>query len=131
MNNDLINQWIKKADADLDTVNSLLKTDYTHYEIVCFHCQQAVEKYFKAFLINSSIRILKTNDLEVLLNMCINEDNSFEKFDRILLSGLTDFAVLSRYPDDFIKVTKDEAIRYQEMAVNIRSFITKKIEEKK
>ena len=63
--------------------------------------------------------------------MCINEDNSFEKFDRILLSGLTDFAVLSRYPDDFIKVTKDEAIRYQEMAVNIRSFITKKIEEKK
>ena len=130
MNNDLVNQWIKKADADLDTVTSLLKTDYTHYEIVCFHCQQAVEKYFKAFLIYLSIRVVKTHDLEVLLNICVKEDSDFEKFDRILLSGLTDFAVESRYPDDVIKISKDESKTYHALTVNIRDFIIKKTDEK-
>ncbi len=46
---DLIEQWIIKGDHDLGTA----KVTYLHIpeylDTVTFHCQQAVEKYLKAY----------------------------------------------------------------------------------
>ncbi|WP_457555775.1 HEPN domain-containing protein, partial [Candidatus Pyrohabitans sp.] len=39
--------------------------------MISFHCQQAVEKYLKAYLTSVDARVKKTHDLEVILNQCI------------------------------------------------------------
>ena len=45
-----IKEWISKAEKDIKTVE-IMKEVEDITEIVCFHCQQAVEKYLKALLI--------------------------------------------------------------------------------
>ena len=75
-------KWIKKANADLDTVKTLLKTANPHMEIIGFHCQQAVEKYLKAYLVFINLRVPKIHDIDSLLQMCILNDFEFSKFDR-------------------------------------------------
>ena len=43
--------WLKKADSDLKNAELVLSAADEHppYDTVCFHCQQAVEKYLKHF----------------------------------------------------------------------------------
>jgi HEPN domain-containing protein len=44
-----VREWIKKAEADHRAVERL-GNDPLLREVVCFHCQQAAEKYLKAAL---------------------------------------------------------------------------------
>ena len=55
--------WIFLADKDLYAAEVLLKDDYPLTNIVAFHCQQTIEKYLKAFLIENDVLIVKTHDL--------------------------------------------------------------------
>ena len=44
--------WIEKAENDILTSRFLAETMHpAPAEIICFHCQQAAEKYLKAFLV--------------------------------------------------------------------------------
>ncbi|MDI6823967.1 MAG: HEPN domain-containing protein [Bacillota bacterium] len=50
---DVARGWIKKADSDLQNVRIVLKAGDRDaqdlpYDTLCFHAQQAVEKYLKA-----------------------------------------------------------------------------------
>lgn len=57
-----IQEWINKANKDIKAVEKLEKEeDIT--EIVCFHCQQAVEKYLKALLLSNNEDIQKTHNI--------------------------------------------------------------------
>ena len=47
--NDLINSWLKKATLDLQAAQKLVEF-HSLNTIVCFHAQQACEKYLKALL---------------------------------------------------------------------------------
>ena len=73
---------------------------------VCFHTQQCAEKYLKARMQESGIPILKTHDLEVLLDQLLAVEPLWESF-RPATQNLTDFAVSFRYPGE--DATKDEA----------------------
>lgn len=46
-----IRQWIEKAGDDLIVIDQLTQFEIVATSAVCFHCQQVVEKYLKAFLI--------------------------------------------------------------------------------
>mgnify|MGYP000307964815 CR=1 FL=1 len=48
---------------------------------ICFHAQQAVEKYLKAFLILHDIDFPRTHDVDYLLLECRKIDRSNFKFD--------------------------------------------------
>ncbi len=50
MNEELVNRYIMKADNDLKTAKDELETDKPATDTVCFHTQQCVEKYLKAYL---------------------------------------------------------------------------------
>ncbi len=63
----LIEEWIKKADEDLGFASSVLD-DSTYYAQICFHYQQAAEKYLKAFIIGNDLEFNKIHDLVKLLN---------------------------------------------------------------
>ena len=48
---DYIKQWILKANEDILVVGKLTEHEIFAPSSACFHCQQAVEKFIKAFLI--------------------------------------------------------------------------------
>ena len=90
-----INEWIEKANKDIKAANRLIE-DEDMTEIVCFHCQQAVEKYLKALLIFNNEDVQKTHNIDFLLNKCKIYNKELEKY---IGNSLTDYAVDLRYPD--------------------------------
>jgi HEPN domain-containing protein len=49
---ELIKNWIAKAESDLKTAEDELSTEKPATDTICFHAQQCVEKYLKAYLIH-------------------------------------------------------------------------------
>ena len=110
---------MKIADEDFDFAVSSLE-DSTFYAQICFHFQQAAEKYLKSFITANELEFQKIHDLLVLLKICIKKDES--------LRSLTDectflnrFYIATRYPvhwsDSF---TKDDATNARVAAEKIR-----------
>jgi HEPN domain-containing protein len=66
------------------------------HEVVCFHCQQAAEKYLKALLQESGDPVPRTHDLVALLSL-VTPRYRLRGISRGL-RFLTDFAVEPRYP---------------------------------
>jgi HEPN domain-containing protein len=53
-----LKQWLSKADDDLKSAEYLATMHYPRPEgIICFHCQQSVEKYLKGFLLQNAKEI--------------------------------------------------------------------------
>ena len=50
-----INVWITKGDHDFGTDQIVFAQIKEYKDTVCFHCQQAVEKYLKALLVDLGI----------------------------------------------------------------------------
>ncbi|HKB36610.1 MAG TPA: HEPN domain-containing protein [Gemmataceae bacterium] len=64
---------------------------------VCFHCQQAAEKYFKALLQELGAAVPRTHDMEDLLDLLLPHDAKLASLRR-RVSSLTKYAVEYRYP---------------------------------
>jgi HEPN domain-containing protein len=100
MNNatiEFIKQWLAKANEDLFVVKRLTDNEIIATSSVCFHCQQAVEKFLKAYLIANGVDIQRTHNIEFLLAECSDIDKDFADIDP---KELSDFGVDARYPGD-------------------------------
>jgi HEPN domain-containing protein len=100
---EVVLRWLKKAENDLKTVKHLLTLEDAPTDVISFHCQQAVEKYFKAYLTLVDVRVTKIHDLETILALCIEKDTKFESLDKDRISKLTFYAVEIRYPEEYIE----------------------------
>ena len=90
-------EWIQIADSDFDSAKLLNEAVRKHYEIICYHCAQAVEKYLKGYLVSNNIIPEKTHNLLFLNKLCMEKDKSFEAI--IVECGfLNRFASSTRYP---------------------------------
>jgi HEPN domain-containing protein len=77
--NSLTVEWIEKVEGDYATAKRELRVRrHPNYDAVCFHAQQAAEKYLKAFLQEQNAPFPKTHDLIELLALCVPLDASFE-----------------------------------------------------
>jgi len=121
-----IKQWLNRADNDIKIVEHELSFPKTEIlkDIVCFHCQQAVEKYLKSFLIYNKIEISKTHNIELLLMKCAEIDIEFNQID---IKELSNFAVDIRYPDDFYVPELEEMNFYYNLAKKIKEMIYLKL----
>lgn len=117
--------WFAKAEADMKTVKILLKDPEHNPEIVCFHCQQAVEKYCKGFLATKNIAFPKTHDLRTLYELCVAIESGFKVLDRYQLSLLTDYAVENRYPDDQYIPNKTEVQTFVALTAQVKELVLK------
>jgi HEPN domain-containing protein len=119
--------WIGKADQDFKTVEILLQSNDGPPGIICFHCQQAAEKFLKAFLVEKQREFPRSHDLVLLIEKYILPVD--ESFMELLASAteLTGFATATRYPD--IDDTLDLRIARESYAAmnEIKSFILDKI----
>jgi HEPN domain-containing protein len=91
---------------------------------ICFHAQQAVEKYLKAFLIFHDVDFPRTHDVDFLLMECQKIDSKSFNID---LKSLTEFGVSIRYPDDFYIPSVKESNEYFEIALTVSEIIEKLI----
>ena len=91
-------EWVAKAEQDfLSAVDLAWRRKLPVWDAVCFHCQQAAEKYLKASIHEAGMSVPKTHDLEDLLNLLVPIEPLWGTF-RPALQDLSDFAVDFRYP---------------------------------
>ncbi len=82
--------------------------------MICFHCQQAAEKYLKALLQELGLTIPRTHNLNYLLDLLAPHDAALRSLRRGMLF-LTQFAVDFRYPSaDATKRQTEAALRWAE-----------------
>ncbi len=125
---DLVRQWLVKARDDLTAAEILVAQQSPLLGIIGFHCQQAAEKYIKAFLVLHDIKFTKTHDIELLIDLIGNVDNSLADVlhDAIILS---DYGVDVRYPGDIPELTPEEAKEAVKLAGMVRDAIRSALKE--
>lgn len=96
---ELVEQWLQKAERDLDAAVHLLNEGDRFREIIAFHCQQAVEKYLKAFLVRHQLEFPKTHDIKKLLTLVATIEISLAET-LCEADTLTPFGVEVRYPNE-------------------------------
>jgi HEPN domain-containing protein len=123
---ELIKDWIQKAEHDLGMAALALENKPEYTDSICFHCQQAAEKYLKAYLVFLDVEFEKKHNLGYLLDL-INEKEhvSTEMYD--MLEKLDDYAVEIRYPEGSLEPTIEEAKESFEIAKQAKEFALGKI----
>ncbi len=129
MIDEYLKRWLIKANNDLKVAENELKMPLEERvtEAVCFHSQQAVEKFLKAYLITKNIEFGKTHNLEYLLELCIKVDLDFKEID---VGNLTFYAVEVRYPNEFYIPTTKEAEECIKIARKVKEFVLSKLKVK-
>jgi len=123
--NEVAREWITKADNDFYSADLLLHSGETPLaDTACFHCQQCVEKYLKAFLTEHLVRFERTHVLTDLLALCLPIDDDFSNISNGL-NSLEGYAVAIRYPGVIVSVElAEEAFT---VAGQIRKFVRRKL----
>jgi HEPN domain-containing protein len=122
---DLVKNWLEKARRDLVTAKNSLDSSEPFADIICFHTQQAGEKYIKAYLVWREIDFPWTHSLEDLLLLASKADSAFT----MLISDanlLTPYAVEVRYGESDEPLITD-AKKAIEIAKQIRDFVLDKL----
>jgi HEPN domain-containing protein len=76
---EIIQEWVRKANEDFKFALVNYEERKQFFAQICFHFQQAAEKYLKAYIIANDLDFRKIHDLVPLLKICISKDPSFEK----------------------------------------------------
>lgn len=119
-----IKSWLDKAENDLISAQRLLDIEPIILDNACFHCQQAIEKCLKAFLIYHGRDIERTHNIIFLLAECANFDATFATIDP---QNMNAYAVQGRYPDSNLTPTIEEAKSYYQLALEIKTAVTQRI----
>ena len=97
---DTLRVWVRKAEADFKAAKKILaEFEPDSADIVCFHCQQTIEKLLKALAVQCEIAPPKIHVLVQLSNLLHGkyEDLELEERELRTLYRLSSF----RYPGDF------------------------------
>jgi len=123
-----IRQWILKARHDIESSRLLLASDPQILDTAVYHCQQAAEKVLKAYLTLHDVPFMKTHDLTVLVEQCMDKDASFDALMDIS-ELLTPYATAFRYPGDVLEPAPVDAEEALDSATNVFAFVLGKIPE--
>ena len=104
--NPLTEEWVQKAEGDYTVAQQVLQGQNPVNDAICFHAQQCIEKYLKAWLQQADIPFPRTHDLQALLNLIVPVLPAWDAW-REDFSKLSEHAVDPRHPGKF--ATADEA----------------------
>lgn len=122
---DLVRGWLEKARRDLNTAVNQLNAAEPFADIVCFHAQQATEKYLKAYLLWQEIEFPRTHALEDLVLIATQKEPDFLQL-KDEVASLTPYAIETRYPEfeEPLFVDAQEAVR---VAEKVKHFVLQKL----
>ena len=107
-------RWLRYAEEDLITAETLLEQRHLPPRQSCWYAQQSAEKALKAVLIFLEIDFPRTHDLNVLRNLV--PDSWQLKAAHSDLASLTEWAAEARYPSDMPEATNADASTAVEQA---------------
>lgn len=119
---DVVKEWLSLAQEDLATAEDMMpKHRWRH---VCFHAQQAAEKFIKALATSRQIEIPRTHDLEKLMERLVDAKHLGLLDPNIL--DLSEYAVDTRYPADSVEaLATDDAERALNAAKKVQERVMK------
>lgn len=123
-----IRRWLIKAENDLRSAKNDLSDPQPITETACFHAQQCAEKSLKAFIVFKEKHVEKTHYLMRLLGICEEFDDTFSELTDVA-AELSDYAVTTRYPDDWREIPVTEAEEAVANAEKFLSFVRAKLEQ--
>ena len=111
-------RWLEFAEGDLDVAEGA--AERKRYNYALYHLQQAVEKSLKAVIIYSvgEKANIRTHSIEKLI--LVLEDYGLDVPPSIRRSTyLTDYAFTTRYPDDYLPVSRQDYEDAYKIAVKV------------
>ena len=128
-NIDIYNEWIEIANIDYELAKRVFDERWPKQFItICYHSQQAAEKYLKGYLAYKEEEIIKTHMLDELLEICQKYDNLFKEL-KPKGEFLIPFASEIRYPKNTFDITEIEAKKALESAKEIMDFVRDKVKK--
>ncbi|MDR0947805.1 MAG: HEPN domain-containing protein [Ruminococcus sp.] len=114
--------WFYRSELDLLSARALIE-DKRLYDPAVFHCVQAIEKSFKAFLLFNTRRLFDGHNLVWLCKQCV----LLHEFFRSCISKtapLNRYYIETRYPADVPElITKEFAENTLKTVIEITDFI--------
>jgi HEPN domain-containing protein len=125
---DFVKEWFKKADNDILNSKNNLASDEIPLDTVCYHSEQAAEKYLKGYLVFKEGSYPRIHNLLRLLELCKKYDEDFELI-RTYCLVLNDYGVEIRYPDYWSEPTLEDAKEAHEFAKLVKLFVLSKVQD--
>ena len=72
--------WFIKADRGLGLANLASLHTPGYPDLICYHCQQAAEKFLRALVVHHKLPLRKTHDLEQLLDILSSSEPSIDPY---------------------------------------------------
>jgi len=122
----IVDEWLLIAYDDLDTASFLFEHKHPQpLEIICYHCQQSVEKSLKAYLVSRGVEAPKLHDCAKICALCIQEDDTFDVLYHDCIE-LTLYATNTRYPSR-MELEEQNATAALKKAAAIYAFISERL----
>ena len=113
-------EWVRKAESDFQLAVQLDENDESFHDQLCFHCQQAAEKYVKAILQELGLKVPRTHMVRDLVDLLLGIHPDLRSIRRGA-AFLTRFAVETRYPGR--SATKRQAAAALSWATKTRAVV--------
>ena len=119
---EIAKEWIEKAEEDYGfACASIEGTNY--FAQVCFHFQQAAEKYLKACIVAHRLEFRAVHNLLELLEICRQKAPGIQEL-KEACRFLNPFYIDTRYPVHWpAQYDKNTAIEAKQMAEKIRNWV--------
>jgi len=79
-NEEIVREWIEKAEEDFGFASTSLELE-KYFAQICFHFQQAAEKYLKSFIIANKLEFRPVHNLLELLEICKEKEPRIEEIE--------------------------------------------------
>jgi HEPN domain-containing protein len=108
----IVKEWMSKAEEDFRFAESNLEEGSEFFAQICFHFQQAAEKYLKACIIANDLPFEKVHDLVHLLRICSGRDPLLAELKEeciLLNSAYIETRYPVHWPTDYTRETAGQA----------------------
>ncbi len=119
-----VKRWLDLAEQDARSADHLTSLYPMPLEIICYHCQQALEKQLKGFLCDNDVEVPRIHDLMKINRLCQEIDSSFSEIMEVC-ANLTPYGTQVRYPHNVELLEEDMREAMRDLAKGIE-FIGKK-----
>lgn len=119
----IVKEWLGKADDDFLFAEANLREESGFYAQICFHFQQAAEKYLKSYIIGKGLPFDRVHDLVHLLKTCSAHTPAFSELKEDCIFLNTAY-IETRYPVHWpTEYTRETAVEAHDAAEKIARMV--------
>lgn len=129
MNQEAARFWMMRAEHDFTIAVRDMEYPTPTTDMVCFHMQQAAEKYLKAFLVFHGREYPRTHRLEVIIQFCAEIDPEFYQLHEVGVDDLSRYATTMRYGESAYMPSLEETRTAMDLAEKVKHFVLQKLRQ--